>query len=493
MSGDMRAHLLLVATSSGLLSVLALGCGSGDGESTGASRSSVSTRQGVDYAWARPSPQALAAAGYTFACRYLSHDTTGKNLSASEAQTLRAAGVDVVANWEESATAALNGFAQGVSDAQAADAQANADGIPAGRPIYFSIDFDAQPGDQGAIDAYFDGVASVIGRDRTGAYGGFGVIQRLFDDGKITFGWQTYAWSGGQWDGRAQLRQVQNDVTIPGACGPGSCDADEAVADDFGQWGHASSPQYSSYYYRGMARDATGGGYWIVGSDGGVFTFGDAGFHGSMGGQRLAAPVAAMASTRSGAGYWLVARDGGIFTFGDAGFHGSMGGQHLDAPVVGMASTPSGGGYWLVASDGGVFTFGDAGFHGSMGGQHLNAPVVGMASTPSGGGYWLVAADGGIFTFGDAAFYGSMGGQRLAAPVVGMASSPSGRGYWLVAGDGGIFTFGDAAFHGSMGGRHLNAPVLGMAATPTGGGYWLVAGDGGIFTFGDARFEGSRG
>ena len=30
-----------------------------------------------------------------------------------------------------------------------------------------------------------------------------------------------------------------------------------------------------------------------------------------------------MASTPTGQGYWLVASDGGIFAFGDAGFHGS--------------------------------------------------------------------------------------------------------------------------------------------------------------------------
>ena len=71
-------------------------------------------------------------------------------------------------------------------------------------------------------------------------------------------------------------------------------------------------------------------------------------------------PVVGIAATPSGRGYWLVASDGGIFTFGDARFHGSTGAIHLNSPIVGMASTPSGHGYWLVASDGGIFTFGDA-------------------------------------------------------------------------------------------------------------------------------------
>ncbi len=60
-----------------------------------------------------------------------------------------------------------------------------------------------------------------------------------------------------------------------------------------------------------------------------------------------------------------MASDGGIFTFGDAGFFGSTGAIHLNAPIVGMASSPDGGGYTLVASDGGIFNFGDATFYGS--------------------------------------------------------------------------------------------------------------------------------
>jgi hypothetical protein len=43
-----------------------------------------------------------------------------------------------------------------------------------------------------------------------------------------------------------------------------------------------------------------------------------------------------MAATPDGKGYWLVASDGGIFSFGTAGFQGSAGGTVLDAPIVGM-------------------------------------------------------------------------------------------------------------------------------------------------------------
>lgn len=221
----------------------AAGCGSvesaavdgGPGDDGPAGDADPGRRRGVDYSWDRPSPQGLRDAGYTFAVRYLSYSTTGKNVTAPEASALIAAGLDVVANWEFGASDVLEGRDRGASDAAEALRQAVEVGVPGDRPIYFAVDFDASADQQPVIDAYFDGVASVLGVARTGAYAGFGPLQRLFDGGKIAFGWQTYAWSGGRWDPRAQLRQVRNSVVIAG----GECDIDEAWADDFGQWGAA--------------------------------------------------------------------------------------------------------------------------------------------------------------------------------------------------------------------------------------------------------------
>ncbi|MDB4969956.1 MAG: hypothetical protein JWN44_5645 [Myxococcales bacterium] len=224
-----------------LFGIVALvgGCGTVD-DGVGESSAAVTARKGVDYSFGRPSPSGLKSAGYSFAARYYSYDnggSHGKILFAAEAKALLAAGVDIVSNWEYAADDALGGFNSGVADAKVANSQAAAAGAPANRPIYFSVDFDATPAQQGPINDYMDGVASVLGRNRTGAYGGYYVVKRLFDAGKITFGWQTYAWSGGQWDARAQLRQVQNGVNIAG----GACDIDQSTADDFGQWGHSAA------------------------------------------------------------------------------------------------------------------------------------------------------------------------------------------------------------------------------------------------------------
>ncbi len=176
------------------------------------------------------------------------------------------------------------------------------------------------------------------------------------------------------------------------------------------------------------------------------------------------APIVGEAATPDGLGSWLVGSDGGVFTFGDAGFYGSPGGAPLNQPVVGMASTPSGHGYWLVARDGGIFAFGDAKFYGSTGGSPLNQPITGMAPTPSGHGYWLVARDGGIFAFGDATFYGSPRAGQAGA-VVGMAVTSSGHGYWLAAADGSVFGFGDAVVYAGTGGT---GPVVGIVTESRG-------------------------
>jgi arylsulfatase A-like enzyme len=245
--------------------------------------------------------------------------------------------------------------------------------------------------------------------------------------------------------------------------------------------------------YRGIARTATGNGYWLPAQDGRVLPFGDAKNFGDASSLPLNHRVLGMTATPGGAGYWLVAADGGIFSFGDAKFYGSTGNLTLNKPIVAMAATPTGGGYWMVATDGGIFSFGDAKFYGSTGSIALNKPIVAMAPTPSGRGYWLVASDGGIFAFGDAKFFGSTGSIALNKPIVSMAPTPDGAGYLLMATDGGLFSFGTAQYYGSTGAAPPPAPGTQMATIPSGAGYWLAFANGQVFAFGDAKFYGSAG
>jgi hypothetical protein len=273
-------------------------------------------------------------------------------------------------------------------------------------------------------------------------------------------------WNGSSWSiepsPNVAALSLLNTVTCVRAV---SCLA--AGSSATGTIGGGNDPGLRAFVEQMTFPPASSQGLVLSARDGGVFTYGTAQFDGSMGGQRLNAPVVGAAATPDGGGYWLVAADGGVFNFGDAGFYGSMGGKRLNAPIVGMAGTPDGQGYWLVASDGGVFTFGDAAFDGSMGGQHLNDPVAGIAGTPNAGGYWLVGSDGGIFNFGNAGFFGSVPGQGIVGqpPIVGISRTPSGAGYWLVGSNGAVYSYGDAAFLGAPSGLRLVAPVSGISSS----------------------------
>src|SRR5581483_4332812 len=184
-------------------------------------------REGVDYAWHHGvNVDAFRQDGISFAVRYLSNDVS-KNLSRSEAQLLSDAGLDVAVVWETTATRALDGKSAGATDARKAVAQAKDCGMPASRPIYFGVDFDATDQDKPRIADYLRGAASVLGGKRVGVYGGYWVIKYCFDHAVASFGWQTYAWSGGQRDQRAQLYQHANGVIIGGI----NCDRDTARPD----------------------------------------------------------------------------------------------------------------------------------------------------------------------------------------------------------------------------------------------------------------------
>jgi hypothetical protein len=241
-------------------------------------------------------------------------------------------------------------------------------------------------------------------------------------------------------------------------------------------------------------------GFWLVGSDGGIFTFGQAQFYGSTGSLKLQRPVTGITPTPGENGYWLVASDGGVFAF-DAPYVGSIPGlglhpagsglpDSLNKPIVGIVPSADGQGYYMVASDGGVFAF-NANFAGSCPGiGGCSGAAVAVAPDSSGNGYWLATATGNVYTFGDAPYFGAPGPR--SSPITSMVRTPSGKGYWVLDANGQVFGYGDAANlggpSGSAGG--LN-PATAIFATSDGGGYWVATANGSVSNYGDAPNEGS--
>jgi hypothetical protein len=258
-----------------------------------------------------------------------------------------------------------------------------------------------------------------------------------------------------------------------------------------------TSPSPPPSSFTAMAASPDGRGYWLTQAQGGVYSFGDAPFYGSLPGIGVtpAAPITGMAAAPGG-GYWLVGADGGVFAFGNAHFYGSLPGDHVTpfGAIVGITATHDGGGYWLVGADGGAFAFGDAAYVGS---GNNGVPRVALLATADGGGYVLPSSTGQApAAYGDApttfSSEASSGPMPLDALVTGGAMAPGSTGHWLVGADGGVFAFGSAPFDGSLPGIGVTpaAPITSMAAAP-GGGYWLLGADGGVFAFGGAGFYGS--
>ena len=220
----------------------------------------------------------------------------------------------------------------------------------------------------------------------------------------------------------------------------------------------------------GIVPTANHGGYWLDASDGGVFSYGDTQYYGSIPGlglhpagsglpNSLNAPIVGMVPSRDDNGYFMVASDGGVFAFGDAHFAGSCPGiGGCSGAAVAVMPDASGNGYWLVTATGNIYTFGDAPYFGAPG----EGTVTSAVATPDGLGYWVLLADGQVLPFGDAAGDGSppagdFGGLDAATAIF---STSDGGGYWVSSALGSVYDFGDAPNDGGMAGTHLNGAII---------------------------------
>jgi len=176
-------------------------------------------------------------AGVSFVCRYLCPPGySAKLLTSDEAQAISAAGLGIVSVWETNPTFA--GYFtrdRGASDAVIARQVAQAVGQPAGRPIYFTVDMNLPADQYAALDAYLNGLLAVTSEYPAGIYGSYYVCRKVAD--RVSWLWQTYAWSGGQLHPGVQLYQYSNGVQLGGV----STDLDRAFTDP-GWWRPGGEP-----------------------------------------------------------------------------------------------------------------------------------------------------------------------------------------------------------------------------------------------------------
>jgi hypothetical protein len=124
--------------------------------------------------------QALKANGKVGVGRYCVSDLSpnGRGIGSAEYAAYSAAGLEVFLFWEGQAQWMLGGYAAGVSAAQNAQANILAAGMPSTQPVIFAHDIDPDPSQWAAIDACFNGIASVVGWERAGGYGTLRALAR---------------------------------------------------------------------------------------------------------------------------------------------------------------------------------------------------------------------------------------------------------------------------------------------------------------------------
>lgn len=95
---------------------------------------------------------------------------------------------------------------------------------------------------------------------------------------------------------------------------------------------------------------APGGGYWLVGADGGVFAFGAARWWGTAALTSNRRSVVAITPTADSQGYWTVTSTGTLYPFGDATALAPS--TPTQGEVLGLVVDPTSGGAWVVHANG---------------------------------------------------------------------------------------------------------------------------------------------
>ncbi|AGT93757.1 MULTISPECIES: DUF1906 domain-containing protein [Rhodococcus] len=203
----------------------------------------------LDYAAGVPSAQAIKAAGYAGAIRYVSDRRpgadwmVGKPVLARETDALTAAGLQVVscyqfgkggtADWRGAREAGKRHASRGLELHAAA-------GGPSGRPIYASIDDNPTSTEITTLIApYLEGWASVVGNGALGIYGNTRVIDAMISAGVGTWFWQ-HNWGSpaGYVHPRANLHQFEIDKRKVDGVG---VDLNSILTRDYGQWSLAGA------------------------------------------------------------------------------------------------------------------------------------------------------------------------------------------------------------------------------------------------------------
>ena len=163
----------------------------------------------------------LKANGITDVFRYITNPAWPKSLSAPEVRDLKANGINIHLNYEETADFMLAGYTGGLRCAQYARMLATALGFSVDEPIIYSADFDVSTTQVPTILDFLMGAEfQDKSRSRVRCYGGYAAVNASANRGYAV--WQSAGWNYGKKESRALAWQSTDQVTLSGVRADGN-------------------------------------------------------------------------------------------------------------------------------------------------------------------------------------------------------------------------------------------------------------------------------
>ena len=208
------------------------------------------------------------------------------------------------------------------------------------------------------------------------------------------------------------------------------------------------------------------GGYYVLNSGGGIYSFCDARYYGNLIDHGYPGPAVGLAQTVDGGGYNILTTSGALYSFGNAPYMGNLLDHHYPGPATAISPTPGGQGYAILTASGGIYNFGASGYYGNLIDHHYPGTAVGLSYTSTGNGYSILTSAGAIYSFGDATYAGNLLDHSYPGVAKSISNARDGRGYGIMTTNGTLYTFGSQPYFGSLLDHGYPGPAEAIANTP---------------------------
>lgn len=168
----------------------------------------------VDFSATKPDGKQLIADGFRGVVGYVSGEAW-KDFSKAQVDTYRKDGLAVGFVAEGTGREIITESSL-IAECKRGNSIMASYGVPETVPLFLAVDFDPSPSNFATYASHF-WAARISVKRPVGVYTNYYFLKYLYDNKKVVWGWQTYAWSYTHLDPRAQYYQYSNGHHVAGA------------------------------------------------------------------------------------------------------------------------------------------------------------------------------------------------------------------------------------------------------------------------------------